>query len=266
MIKNRLERAINIAVDAGKILLTNYDNKITFSKKDSTRDIFSKVDLAAEDMILSRLGVDFPDDLFFAEEKDYNSRPDRNINNYWIIDALDGTVNFYVGIPYFAVSIAFILEGEPVVGVVYNPLTKELYYAAKGFGSFKNHLRCVVNNSDFESSLFSVAFSDKKSQFIDRKKEFNLFMKVNDSSLGCIRTGSASLNLAMVADGRLSGAWGFAGKFWDIAAGLVIAKESKAIVQIKNIKNDFFSKNYIAASPASFMTLEKIIKELNIYE
>ena len=257
--EHRLEIAIRAAVAAGNTLIQHYDDKLHVSKKESLRDIVTEIDKIAESQVIGIL-QSLPDETAIISEEAGLVKMSKSERS-WVIDALDGTVNYVNHIPFFAVSIALIEKGEPTIGVIYNPMSSDLYYGAEGIGVFKNQSALRVTKKNGQDCLFSVAFSGKNYHPQGRKDEFLLMGRINDDSRGCLRTGSASMNLAYLAEGRLGGCWGKANKVWDIAAGLLLAKLAGARVQktpldpLKGQNNNFV--NYIAAASSAWDILHK---------
>ena len=254
--QEKLEIAISAAVAAGNILLERSDDLLRKQhSKESLRDTATEIDLYAEKKIIEILkDTKYP---ILAEEsgvigKINNSKKDK----YWVVDPLDGTVNYINHIPFYAVSIAFIEDGFPSVGVVYNPLLNELFYGAKGFGVYKNNKKIITKDKNPEESLFTAAFSGKKYNS-DRKKEYISFGVINDNSMGCLRSGSAAMNLAYVAEGKFGGAFGKLNKIWDVAAGILLAKEAGAKVCYEIVDEKENLVNYITSTPSSMDFIKK---------
>ncbi len=256
----RLETALSAALDAGNILMHHYEDKLLISTKESKRDIATDIDRLAENIIVEKI-KQFDENAFVIAEEMNSEDLQSNIakidlDKCWIVDALDGTVNFISGIPFFSVTLAYIENGKTQLGVIYNPMQGDLYYASKNLGAFKNQAKLTIQDSLPKDSLFSAAFSGKDFSSALRAEEFNMFHKVNDSSRGCLRTGSASMNLALLSEGKIGGCWGRFGKIWDVAAGLLIAEESGAKVFIDKPIESKFLVNYIASTPSSFPYLD----------
>ncbi|HYM45168.1 MAG TPA: inositol monophosphatase family protein [Solirubrobacteraceae bacterium] len=248
---SELQAALAAAVSAGNLLLDYYDEKLAVSTKESMRDIATEVDRLAEERIIKALREQAdPDIAIFTEEQ--GRVGDAGGSREWFVDALDGTVNYVNRIPFFSVSVALALNGHPEVGVVYNPMVSDLYYAATGIGVFKNQMRLSIRDKVPEECLFAVAFSGKTFDPARRGQEFQLLGEVNDASRGCLRTGSAAMNLAYVAEGRLGGCWGKANKFWDVAAGLLLAELAGARVQFRHVDGEQPLVNYLATVPSAW--------------
>lgn len=254
--ENALQIAINAAAKAGQILIDQYQrNDILTTSKESNRDVFTSTDQEAELAIIETLNSLTSDIPILCEERGLLST--QTSDYLWVVDALDGTVNYIHQIPFFSVSIALLKKNDPVVGVIYAPLFKDLYYAAQGIGAFKNQARLLTNDISPDESLFAASFSGKSYLPNERADEFIAFGEINDQTRGCLRTGSASLNLAYLAEGKINGCWGKANKKWDISAGLLIAAEAGAIIKTKTSPiSDQFS-SFIAAPKKNYEFLEK---------
>lgn len=225
----QLKLALSAAVAAGRILQSYVDETghPDTHRKESFRDVATEIDTYAEKKIIEMLNES--SGLPIVAEESGISRPvDLATGTYWVVDPLDGTVNYISRIPLCAVSIAFIDKGKPVVGVVYNPFLNELYYGAEGLGVYKNHTRIASVKLPAEQVLCAGTFSGASHP--GRDAEFGAFQKINDATMGCLRTGSAALNLAYVAEGRLGGCFGRHTKWWDVAAGFVLARLAGADV------------------------------------
>jgi myo-inositol-1(or 4)-monophosphatase len=258
-----LKVALKAAVEAGNTLIEHNKDNLKVSKKESLRDIVTEIDKIAEREIINVL-KDFNSEITILTEESGISKGKKD-NLTWVVDALDGTVNYVNNLQYYGVSIALLENNTPIVGVIFNPITEELYYGAEGIGVFKNQKQISVLNKPFEEGLFTVAFSGKNHDPANRTEEFLTFGEVNDSSRGCLRTGSAAMNLAYLAEGKFSGCWGKANKNWDISAGILLAKlaGAKIIFSDKNEESNLVS--YLAAVPSSWEILyEKVGKVIGL--
>ncbi len=161
----------------------------------------------------------------------------------WIIDPIDGTFNFLNGLPHFAISIAYEEKSEVLSGIIFDPIKNEMFFAEKGSGAYLNNTRLRVSNkSKLENSCLVTGgpkFTSKiRDSILDEYKKISLFVR------GHIRkSGSAALDLAYVAAGRYDGYWQRELNYWDIAAGIIIVKESGGFV--KNLKGDSFQEKNI---------------------
>ncbi len=252
-----MEIAMRAAVAAGRELTNQFDLEFRVQNKESLRDIVVDADRAAEERAIAVVSASEIVASILSEESGRLGDPTAEYQ--WIIDALDGTVNYVHHIPFYSVSVALYRGLVPIAGAVYAPVPNELYYAARGVGAFKNDRRIGIVDQSFRSSLFAAAFSGSGPRDSARNEEFRLFQTVNDSSRGCLRTGSAALNLAYVAEGRLNGCWGRANKIWDVAAGLIIAREAGGIVWSETVSGSAEHINYSAGTPRNASDLAAII-------
>ena len=180
----------------------------------------------------------------------------KNKDKRWIIDPIDGTFNFLNGLPHFAISIACEEKSEIVSGIIFDPIKNEMFFAEKGKGSYVNNSRIRVSNkSDFKNSCLvsgGPKFTSANREFI-----FKEYQKVSTEIRAHIRkSGSAALDLAYVAAGRFDGYWQREINYWDIAAGIIIVKESGGFIENLN-QGDFIQKKIDIIA-----TNSKIHKEL----
>jgi myo-inositol-1(or 4)-monophosphatase len=245
---NRLELAINSAVSAGDLLIKHYGKVHQTTNKESLRDIVSQIDTLSESQIVSSLQEHDPKCSILTEETGLIG-PESN--SMWIVDALDGTVNYIHNVPIFCVSIAYWVDDKPTIGVIYNPHSNEIFYAEKGVGCFVNKLRLHLGDCKLENGLTSMAFSGKAHNPNMRKIEFEIFGQLNDLSHGCLRSGSAAMNLGYLSCGKFALVLGKANKLWDVAAGLLIAEEAGAKVKFSVIDHKNHLVDYIASTESS---------------
>lgn len=221
-----------IAVEAGQILLDKASHIGQIDFKADGSGIVTEADRASEEFIIFNLENSFPGSSFLAEESGLSKNAGRlddplQLGNRWIIDPLDGTNNYAHQFPWYCVSIGLEMNGEMVAGVIYQPVLKELFSASKGNGAFLNGQEISVSSvKKLEESLLTVGFYYYRDEILDREVE--LFRKVHKKALGIRRPGSAALDLAYVAAGRLDGYWERGLNSWDMAAGYVIAREAGA--------------------------------------
>jgi myo-inositol-1(or 4)-monophosphatase len=256
-----LEVAMRAAVAGGSLLQEYTTDPLQISRKESYRDIVTEVDRLAEERIIHHIGKFNEKYPILTEESGQGIS--RDTLHYWIVDALDGTVNYVNHIPLYAVSIAFIEDGTPTVGVVYNPIAQDLYYGAEGIGVFKNKSRIAITDHAVEDCLFAMSFSGKTYNPSTREREFRTFGLLNDISRGCLRTGSAAMNLAYLADGRFCGCLGKANKIWDIAAGILLARLAGAQTTFRYVDLDGNLVNYLAAVPSAWDILARYFDALS---
>jgi len=189
----------------------------------SAVNILTDTDLKAEKKILSIIKKKFPTHDFLTEEGLGNKTTSDHL---WVIDPLDGTTNFFFSFPHFSVSIAHLFKGEVDLGVVYDPLRKELFHAEKGKGAFLNNKRIVISDTtQLSNALLISGFAYERGEIMKKNLE-NIEKIFNAGAQGIRRTGSASLDLCYVACGRVDSFWESDLKPWDIAAGSLIVTEA----------------------------------------
>jgi myo-inositol-1(or 4)-monophosphatase len=219
-----LEVAVETAIEAGSVLLSEFDHPAKISYKGEV-DLVTQADRRSEDVIVGRLRGYFPKHAIVAEEGCVQEGDGRH---RWIVDPLDGTTNFAHGYPCFAVSIGFEEEGELLAGVVYQPITKELFTASRGEGAYLNERRIQVSQIDhLSTSLLATGFPSTKRA---RNPNIHYYWNFTLRSHGVRRDGSAALDLAAVACGRFDGFWEFGLHAWDTAAGVLLVREAGGVV------------------------------------
>jgi len=225
---NSISANLNIMIKASekasKILIRDFGEleNLQVSKK-GPKDFVTNSDIKAEKIIIEELKNARPNYSIISEE--YGIEKNKDESNSWIIDPIDGTINFLHGVPHFAISIALKSNNEIVCGLIFDPIKDELFYAEKNNGAFFNNQRIRVSKKrDINECLFAVG-------------------KVKDNTdLTCRRTGCAALDMAYVASGRYDGFFQNNLNLWDIAAGIIMIKEAGGIINeidlssLKNIK------------------------------
>ena len=190
-------------------------------------DFVSTADLKVERSLFEQLSHSHPEIGFLMEEQGARGNPDAP--KRWIIDPLDGTLNFLHGLPHFAISIALEEQGELTAAIVYDPIRDELFWAAKGEGAFVNHRRIRVSSRvKMAEALLAtgIPWASRKDHAAFSDELLAIMPKV----AGIRRWGVASLDLAYVAAGRYDGFWETQLKPWDIAAGILIVREAGGLV------------------------------------
>ncbi len=219
----------DLARKAGDILRDYFRRPLTQSSKSDVVDIVTAADQASEAYLLSVMRPCFPDDLIIGEENGAQVVP-TDASFVWHVDPLDGTVNFANGIAHFAVSIAKTdTAGEPLLGVVYHPMTDELFCAARGAGATLNGqpIRVSDKRTLVESVLASGFAYDRRTNPDNNAAEWSAFVP---QVRGLRRFGSAALDFCYVACGRFDGYWERALKSWDALAGMLLVREAGGIV------------------------------------
>ncbi len=227
----------------------------------SEKDVVTEADHRSEAAIIERIGAAFPGDAFLAEESGESGESGEGADRLWVIDPLDGTVNYANGIPFFAVSIGLCVEGEPVLGVVFDPTRDELFTAVTGGGAFLNGRQ--IHNPDKERLGDAVVcLGLPSSGFGRRYREIRRRVRITRAM------GSATLSLTYLANGRFDAylQWSKL-SLWDICAAGVIAIEGGAVVT-SALGNSWFelgmpskSMGVLAAMPRHHRTFRDLLAE-----
>lgn len=218
--------AFRAALEAGRLLKERVGQIKSIDYK-SAFNIVTDVDKASEKLILEIFGAEFPDDAILAEE---SGALKGSKSRRWLIDPLDGTTNFAHAYPFFCVSIALEVDGKVVLGVIYDPIKDELFWAEQGGGAWLNDDRIIVSkNLTLSESLLATGFppdtrTDQDAEV--RSDNMNEFRALTSISHGVRRDGSAALDLAYVASGRTDGFWEKGLAAWDVGAGSIIVEEA----------------------------------------
>jgi myo-inositol-1(or 4)-monophosphatase len=223
-VSDLLAMTTGMARDAGQLLLAHFRDDHQISKKGRI-DLVTEMDVRAEKLIVDQIRLRFPDHEILAEEQGSHAG---NGPYKWIIDPLDGTTNYAHGYRFFSVSIAIEWERELILGVVYDPVTEELFSATKGQGAtLNNHPIHVSDENQLIDSLLVTGFSYDQEEI---KKNLEYFNRMILHSRAIRRDGSAALDLCYVACGRFEGFWEVSLKPWDVAAGRLIVEEAGGTV------------------------------------
>ena len=226
---NSISANLNIMIKASekasKILIRDFGEleKLQVSKK-GPKDFVTNADIKAEKIIIEELKKARPNYSIISEENGIEKNKDKS--NTWIIDPIDGTINFLHGIPHFAISIALQFNNEIISGLIFDPIKNELFYAEKNNGSFINNHRIRVSK---KSNIDECLFASNNTQ-------------IDPKILSTRNLGSAALDMAYVGMGRFDGYFQNDLHIWDLAAGIIIVKEAGGTVkdldlsQIENLK------------------------------
>lgn len=218
-----IDFAIDLARQAGRILRDIYDRGPSQIKsKSSVVDLVTEADLASDRLIVERLGQRYPAYAVITEEGGGKMLTSGAV---WVADPLDGTTNFAHGYPVFAVSLALLDDGAPRLGVTYDPLRDEMFWAERGAGAWCNGRPLHVSGTaQLDHSLLATGFQyDRATNADNNLAEFSHFMP---RTRGVRRSGSAALELAWLAAGRLDGFWEKGLNPWDTAAGALLVEEA----------------------------------------
>lgn len=251
-----LNIAVRAARAAGDLIVRHIDRLDTLSITSKDRnDFVSEVDRQAEDAIIRTLRKAYPHHSILAEESGAHAGDDYQ----WVIDPLDGTTNFLHGFPQFAVSIALLHKGRLEQGVVYDPLRQELFTATRGAGAMLNNRRVRVSaRPGLSGALLGTGFPYNNHTHLDAY--LAMLKDLIVETAGVRRPGSAALDLAYVAAGRLDGFWEIGLKPWDLAAGALLVQEAGGIVGDFTGAPSFMKNGHIVAGNAKVFAA--IIKTL----
>lgn len=225
--KDYIKTAVAAAQNAGKMLLKEYENfdrsQVSFK---SAHEILTKADLKSEEAIIKEIQKSFPFHGLLSEEKGAINLKDKRF--HWIIDPLDGTTNFSIRNPLWSISIAGVdPEGTIVLGLVYAPVLDEMYIAIKGQGAELNGKKIRVSETAKGGELHTFCHGKKEK---DIKKALEYYRKQKLGGFDCRQLGSAALELAYVAAGRIESITIPGANSWDVAAGALLAEEAGGIV------------------------------------
>jgi len=218
-----LETAQDVAREAGALLATYFERRVAFELKGEF-DLVTEADRASEKLVVERLRSHFPAHSIVAEE---GGGHEGKTEYCWYVDPLDGTTNFAHGFPMFNVTLALEHAGAMVAGVIYDPLRQEMFSAEKGCGAYLNNRRIHVSKaSKLAECLAATGFPSFRRH---RNVNIHFYHQMAMVSHGVRRAGSAALDLAYVACGRLDLFWEFGLSPWDMAAGTLIVREAGGI-------------------------------------
>lgn len=217
-----LQIAKKLAHDAGLTALEYQKKHLKIDRKEGVANLVTDADKACEKLIIDTIRLHFPDHSILSEEAgEINGSGDYK----WIIDPIDGTINFVHGLPIFGISIAIVHKGKPIIGVVEIPGLKETFWAQEGKGAYKNESKIRVSKtSDMKSGLYATGFPyDRGARY---HKNMELWDAMYENCHGVRRIGSAAIDLCFTACGRFDAYWEYNIKPWDIAAGKIILEEA----------------------------------------
>ena len=209
-------------------------------------DFVTSADKRTEKILIGEIQKAHPEHEIITEETGIINKS--NVEKKWIIDPIDGTMNFLNGIPQFAISIAYEEKGEIICGVIFNPILNEMFVAEKGNGAYLNNSRIRVSNMKKIKDALLVTGGPKGNSKI-KNKIFSEYINVSNNVSNVRKFGSAALDMAYVACGRFDGYWQRELNYWDIAAGIIILKEAGGLTNFfEDDKNNPLKKNIIASN------------------
>jgi myo-inositol-1(or 4)-monophosphatase len=243
-----LDFALETARNAGQLLCDYYHQRHTLSRKSSDIDILTEADLAAERLIVDAIRARFPDHAILSEEGLGNSLAAvGEAPSLWLVDPLDGTVNYAHGFPVWGVSLARAERGQVLLAVTYDPLRDEIYWAERDQGAWCNGEPARVSaTSRLRDALVATGFAYKRATLTDNN--LAQFANVMPRVQGVRRAGAAVVDLAHLAAGRLDAYWEMHLQPWDWAAGWLLVKEAGGVVTNMSGEPWGLGMNNLAAS------------------
>lgn len=239
-----LNIAIAAARQAGDIIVRHFDQieRLQISEKHN-EELFSEVDIKAEQAIINSILKAYPDHGILAEE---SGTQNTDSDSLWIIDPLDGTTNYLHGFPFFCVSIAYKFKNRIEHSVVYDPIRHECFTASRGRGAQLNDRRIRVSkHTQLQTSLLGSGVPFRSSSCT--KQYMATLESLMSQNASIRRTGSAALDLAYVAAGRTDGYWGFGLRPWDIAGGALLIKEAGGLISDMQGGEDYLQQGDVVA-------------------
>ena len=225
-------------------------------------DFVSSADKRTEKIIIDELLKAHPTHSIISEEAGWINKS--NKKNKWIIDPIDGTLNFLNGIPHFAISIGYEEENDLKCGVIFNPVLNEMFAAQKGCGAFLNNSRIRVSNKKKIKDAIIATGGPKPSSKI-KEKIFSEYVTISQKVSNIRKLGSAALDMAYVASGRFDGYWQRELNYWDIAAGIIIVKEAGGFVDIFERSSDLLvNKNILVSNSVIHQEVKDLLEKKEI--
>ncbi|NVK21343.1 MAG: inositol monophosphatase [Kangiellaceae bacterium] len=258
--KNIAVRAANRAGDFVAKAFGDRDRIIAQSK--GINDFVSNIDRKAEQIIIDTIQLSYPEHAILAEESGHIEGKGDDAQVTWVIDPIDGTTNFLQGIPHFAISIAVKQNGKTVAAVVFDPIKDEMFSAANGEGAQLNNKRIRVSDKrKLDNAVLATGFPFRHHAQLDNYLEY--FSTLLPLCSDMRRAGSAALDLAYVAAGRVDGFWEFNLAEWDTAAGILLVKEAGGLIgDVKGNPYSTKSKSILAANPGVFKHFMQTVKNI----
>ncbi|MCB1112734.1 MAG: inositol monophosphatase [Chlamydiales bacterium] len=257
-----LDTAKTAALAAGETLMGYWGKVREIREKSFAGDLVTEADNASEEVVIEQIRGRYPSHSIICEESGMHEIA--GAEYLWAVDPLDGTTNYAHHHPLFCISIALLHHGKPIVGVVYNPVYKEMFHAVQGRGAFLNSEPITVSSCDeLSRSLLATGFAYDRRDTDDNN--YPEFCALTSRTHGVRRCGSAALDLAYVASGRLDGFWERGLNVWDIAAGIVLVEEAKgSISSYENGAIDLMSGRILASNGKIHAQMSKALQEAGL--
>jgi myo-inositol-1(or 4)-monophosphatase len=245
-----IDDARRIAEQAGAILMERFGRLAAGEiERHGRRDVSTAADRESEAFIARELQRRFPSHRVLGEEsvKEGRERDVASGGHVWIVDPLDGTVNFVQGIPVFCVSIGLVRDGQPVLGVVHAPALGQTFWGAPGSGAFEGDRPIAVSATPFlDEAILATGFAYDREHLAD--KNFDNLLAIGMRARGLRRFGSAALDLAYVASGRLDAFWELHLRPWDVAAGAALIRAAGGRITDQRGGEDWLFGRHVVAS------------------
>ncbi|XP_055381921.1 inositol monophosphatase 1-like [Condylostylus longicornis] len=258
------ETVSKLVDDAGKILIERNNERKIFVSKSGDSDLLTETDQEIESFLKTKLNKKYPHHKFICEEESSSVKSSLTNSPTWIIDPIDGTMNFIHGFPQFCISIALMVNKITEIGIIYNPLLKQKFIARRGHGAFYNDQRIYVSNEkDIKKALITSGFGTSKNE-----QKLNIvnenFLKLSKIVHGIRCLGAAALNMAMVAMGVADATYEMGIHIWDIAAAdLLIREAGGVVIDTNGGELDLMSRRVLAAATPELAN--EIVKHLTQY-
>lgn len=254
MLKTTLIKA---AEEGAKIIKEYFDKSFTISNKEGINNLVTEVDHKSEEAIITVIKNDFPEHFILSEEA---GALEQNSEFKWIIDPIDGTVNYANGIPICCVSIGIEWKGKMEMGAVYNPFINEFFFAQRGFGASMNNKKIsVTTKSDVAKSCLVTGFPYT---YLDSENgPLQVFEKFIRKGIPVRRLGSAAIDLCWVAAGRFDGFYEHQLSAWDSAAGFIIVEEAGG--KVTNLKGEPYNPYQPGLIATNGLIHDEIVRIVN---
>lgn len=247
--------AADLAKGAGRILKNGFDRKMRITYKGRI-DPVTQYDIKAEQYITSKIAKKYPHHSILAEE---GSDAEQSTHYCWVIDPLDGTVNYAHGFPIYCVSIALQYNGKTIAAAVYDPERDELFTAGSGLGARLNRKGIHISSEKrLNRSLLATGFSYTVAS--DRKNNLGLFARMVKKAQAVRRPGSAAIDLCWLACGRIDGFWELYLHPWDTAAAMLIVEEAGGkVTRMNGRKYSIFDKDIMASNGLIHRAMQAVL-------
>lgn len=261
MMNQLKEVLLSATKEAGEIILRYFEGTFKIEHKEGINNLVTEVDKLAEDKIIKVIRATFPAHSIISEEVGELIKPSEY---QWIIDPIDGTVNFAHGIPICCVSIGLLHNDELIMGAVYNPMMNELFFAEKGKGATLNDRPIKVSTKEnFKTAFLVTGFPYNWPD--GPEHPIKVFEKLILEGLPIRRLGSAAIDLCWVACGRFDGFWEYNLQAWDVAAGYLLVQEAGGkITDFDGGPANVFTKETLATNGLIHDAMLKVIKKKTV--